>query len=161
MESARQFAIQRFAADLLDSIDNLDRALESVPQESLALDPDTTTSNNTITDPGQNDSSEAVDADGPSTANPDPNPIRDLLNLHAGLRMTEEIMLSTLKKHGLERFDPLSGEGRKFDPRFDDATFYMKVEGKEDGEVFHTQSKGFTLNGRVIRPAKVGVVKNS
>ena len=161
MESARQFAIQRFATDLLDSIDNLDRALESVPQESLALDPDTTTSNTSSADPNQAASREAVEAIGSATTSPDPNPTRDLLNLHAGLRMTEEIMLSTLQKHGLERFDPLSGEGRKFDPRFDDATFYMKVEGKEDGEVFHTQSKGFTLNGRVIRPAKVGVVKNS
>ena len=69
--------------------------------------------------------------------------------------------MSTLKKHGLERFDPMSGEGRKFDPNLDEATFFTKVEGKPDGHVFHTQSKGFLLNGRVIRPAKVGVVKNS
>ena len=69
--------------------------------------------------------------------------------------------MSTLKKHGLERFDPQDGGGRKFDPRLDEATFMTKVEGREDGDVFHTQSKGFVLNGRVIRPAKVGVVKNS
>ena len=158
MTSARQFAIQRFATDLLDSIDNLDRALESVPQESLAVDKDTTTSNTSSADPNQGASSEAVVADD-STAGP--NHARDLLNLHAGLRMTEEILMSTLKKHGLERFDPMSGEGRKFDPNLDEATFFTKVEGKPDGHVFHTQSKGFLLNGRVIRPAKVGVVKNS
>jgi molecular chaperone GrpE len=126
-ESARQFAIQRFATDLLDSIDNLDRALSAVPKDALT----------------------------PSDSN------KDLVNLHGGLKMTEQIMMSSLQKHGLERFDPLEGEGRKFDPNQDEATFFSKQEGKEDGDVFYTQSKGFKLNGRVIRAAKVGVVKNS
>lgn len=69
--------------------------------------------------------------------------------------------MNTLRKHGIERFDPAEREGKKFDPNLDEATFFMKVEGQGEGEVFHTQSKGFTLNGRVIRAAKVGVVKNS
>ena len=132
MDSARQFAIQRFATDLLDSIDNLDRALATVPPESLAPVADAPTAH-----------------------------AKDLQALHSGLKMTEEILLNTLRKHGLARFDPLEGEGRRFDPNLDEATFFMKQEGKEDGDVFHTQSKGFTLNGRVIRAAKVGVVKNS
>lgn len=126
-ESARQFAIQRFATDLLDSVDNLDRAITSVPKESLSAE----------------------------SASP------ELQNLHGGLKMTEQIMMQALTKHGVERFDPLDGEGRKFDPNQDEATFFSKQEGKEDGDVFYTQSKGFKLNGRVIRAAKVGVVKNS
>jgi molecular chaperone GrpE len=134
MDSARQFAIQRFATDLLDSIDNLDRALQTVPEASLK---------------------EAAESEASGTH------AKDLRSLHSGLMMTEEILMNTLKKHGLARFDPLEGEGRKFDPNLDEATFFMKQEGKEDGDVFHTQSKGFTLNGRVIRAAKVGVVKNS
>ena len=69
--------------------------------------------------------------------------------------------MSALQKHGVERFDPMDGEGRKFDPTQDEATFFAKQEGKDDGDVFYTQSKGFKLNGRVIRAAKVGVVKNS
>jgi len=129
--AARNFAIQRFAADLIESIDNLDRALTAVPSE--ALNPD---------DPDVGEAN------------------KDLVNLYTGLKMTEEILLGTLKKHGLERFDP-SETGGKFDPRLHDATFQTKVEGKEDGDVFHTQSKGYTLNGRVLRAAKVGVVKNS
>lgn len=75
--------------------------------------------------------------------------------------MSDSIMMQTLKKHGLERFDPLERDGRKFDPNLDEATFFTKVDGKTDGEVFYTQSKGYTLNGRVIRASKVGVVKNS
>ena len=135
IDSARQFAIQRFAIDLADSIDNLDRALEIVPQEAITPVEDDAESDTT----GHN---------------------KDLVNLYTGLKLTESILMSTLKKHGLERFDPVD-EGRKFDPRLDEATFMTKVEGKEDGEVFHTQSKGYTLNGRVLRAAKVGVVKNS
>ncbi|OAL35414.1 hypothetical protein AYO20_05264 [Fonsecaea nubica] len=143
MESARQFAIQRFASDLLDSIDNLDRALSSVPQEAL----------------GTNTSSSEPNVAASAESTSEPN--KDLVNLFSGLKMTEEILMSTLKKHGLERFDPLEGGGRKFDPNTDEATFFTKVEGKEDGDVFYTQSKGYKLNGRVVRAAKVGVVKNS
>lgn len=58
--------------------------------------------------------------------------------------------MQTLKKHGLERFDP-SEEGARFDPNLHEATFMTAVPGKEDGTVFLTQQKGFLLNGRVLR----------
>ena len=64
--------------------------------------------------------------------------------------MTDTILMQTLKKHGLERFDP-SVEGERFDPRKHEATFQTKVEGREEGSVFMTQQKGFVLNGRVVR----------
>jgi molecular chaperone GrpE len=143
MESARQFAIQRFASDLLDSIDNLDRALSSVPASALGKTQSSTADSNAAASEG------AVE------------PNKDLQNLFSGLKMTEEILLNTLQKHGLERFDPMENGGRKFDPNTDEATFFTKVEGKEDGDVFFTQSKGYKLNGRVVRAAKVGIVKNS
>ena len=127
MVAARDFALQRFAKDLLDSIDNLDRALANVPAEKLS---------------------------------PDNAENADLVNLHDGLRMTEKILMATLQKHGLERFDPTDGEGR-FDPNRHEAVFQAPQAGVEDGRVFFTQQKGFLLNGRVLRAAKVGVVKNS
>lgn len=86
--------------------------------------------------------------------------LNDLVALYEGLKMTENILMSTLKKHGLERFDP-SVEGEKFNPNEHEATFMTPMEGKEDNTVFHTQQKGFKLNGRILRAAKVGVVKNS
>lgn len=58
--------------------------------------------------------------------------------------------MQTLKKHGLERFDP-SEKGDKFDPNRHEATFQVPQPDKEDGTVFHTQQKGFALNGRVLR----------
>ncbi|KAM0330546.1 hypothetical protein ACHAQA_003493 [Verticillium albo-atrum] len=127
MKSARDFAIQKFAKDLIDSIDNLDRALGMVPAEKLAP---------------------AADA---------PEAAKDLASLHEGLRMTETVLLNTLQKHGLERFSP---EGDKFNPNEHEATFMTPQPGKDDNTVFHVQSKGFKLNGRVLRAAKVGVVKN-
>jgi len=124
VQAAKDFALQRFARDLVESVDNLDRALTTVPAESL---------------------------------NPDN---KDLVTLHDGLKMTDSILMSTLKKHGLERFDP-SAEGLRFDPNMHEAVFQTPQPDKEDGTVFHTQQKGFLLNGRVLRAAKVGVVKNS
>ncbi|EEH42172.1 uncharacterized protein PADG_06992 [Paracoccidioides brasiliensis Pb18] len=132
VEAARNFAIQRFATDLLDSIDNLDRALSAVPTEKIT--------------------GEALKEN------------KDLADLVSGLRMTERVLFSTLNKHGLERFDPselVEGKPQKFDPKLHEATFMVAAEGKEDGDVLHAQSKGFTLNGRTLRAAKVGVVKNS
>ena len=84
---------------------------------------------------------------------------QDLTNLYDGLKMTESILMQTLKKHGLERFDP-SVDGEKFNPNEHEATFMTPMDGKEDGTVIHTQVKGFRLNNRVVRAAKVGVVKN-
>jgi len=126
MKAARDFAIQKFAKDLVESVDNFDRALSMVPEEKL----------------NQKEKNEHV---------------QDLVNLYEGLRMTEGIMLETLKKHGLERYDPM---GEKFNPNEHDATFMAPMADKEHNHVFHTQQKGFKLNGRILRPAKVGVVKN-
>jgi len=133
IESARVFAIQRFATDLLESIDNFERALSVVPTERLSA---TLAENN-----------------------------KDLHDLFQGLKMTEDILMTTFKKHGLERFDPSEltegGKSQKFDPRLHEATFMAEAEDKQDGDIMYTQSKGFSLNGRVLRAAKVGVVKNS
>lgn len=58
--------------------------------------------------------------------------------------------MQTLRKHGLERFDP-SEKGEKFDPNVHEAAFMTRGEGKEEGTVVQTLQKGFLLNGRVVR----------
>ena len=126
MQARRDFALQRFAKDLLEPVDTFDRAIA-------------------MTEPAKLQGSEAN---------------QDLVNLHQGLRMTETNLMTTLKKHGIERFDPAE-TSEKFDPNKMEATFQAPQQGKEDGTVFYTQQKGFLLNGRVLRAAKVGVVKNS
>ena len=122
MNDARNFAIQRFAKDLLESIDNLDRAMLAVPKDQLEA--------------AQTEENKA------------------LHDLVAGLKMTENILMQTLQKHGLERFDPsekVEGQAQKFDPNFHEATFQAPSPDLKDGDVMHTQSKGFRLNGRVVR----------
>lgn len=122
MDGARNFAIQRFAKDLLESIDNFDRALLAVPKEKLSAE--------------RNEEN------------------KELLDLVDGLKMTEKTLMSTLQKHGLERFDPseqVDGKPQKFDPNMHEATFMAPVPHLEDGDVMHTQSKGFLLNGRIVR----------
>jgi molecular chaperone GrpE len=131
MKQARDFAIQSFAKDLVDSVDNFDRALTVVPEEKLKA----------------KEASEEQQSEH----------LKDLVNLYEGLKMTETILLQTLKKHGLERFDP---DGEVFNPNEHEATFMTPMPDKEHNTVFHVQQKGFKLNGRVLRPAKVGVVKN-
>ncbi|EMR66502.1 putative mitochondrial co-chaperone protein [Eutypa lata UCREL1] len=136
MKAARDFAIQKFAKDLVDSVDNLDRAL-IMGQEKLK--------------PAATEKAEAA-AEGEKVVN------EDLKNFYEGVKMTETNMLQTLQKHGLERFDP---EGHKFNPNEHEATFMTPMPDKEDNTVFHVQQKGFKLNGRILRAAKVGVVKNA
>lgn len=126
MKAARDFAIQRFAHDLVESVDNFDRALTMVPEEKLK-------------------------------AQEKSDHLKDLVNLYEGLKMTEAVLLQTLKKHGLERFDP---HGEPFNPNEHEATFMTPMPDREHHTVFHVQQKGYRLNGRVLRPAKVGVVKN-
>ncbi|KAI9901811.1 hypothetical protein N3K66_003628 [Trichothecium roseum] len=123
VKQARDFAIQKFAKDLIDSVDNLDRALTMIPAEKL-------------------------DAEGEN---------KDLANFHEGVKMTETVLMTTLAKHGLTRVDPV---GEKFDPNEHEATFMTPQPDKEENSVFFVQQKGFKLNGRVLRAAKVGVVKN-
>jgi molecular chaperone GrpE len=127
MKSARDYAISKFAKDLVDSVDNLDLALAQVPEDKLKAAEKT-------------------------------EHLQDLVNLFEGLKMTENILMQTLKKHGLERFDP---HGEKFNPNEHEATFMTPMAGKDDNTVIHTQQKGFRLNGRILRAAKVGVVKNN
>jgi molecular chaperone GrpE len=70
------------------------------------------------------------------------------------------MLMTTVEKHGLTRFDPAI-ESEKFDPNKHEAVFQAPQPDKEDGIVFHTQQKGYSLNGRVLRAAQVGVVRNS
>ncbi|KAI9697191.1 MAG: Mitochondrial matrix cochaperone [Candelina mexicana] len=168
IKSAKDFAITRFANDLLDSVDNLERALSTVspppsstatsspPSSSLSSSPSSPPSTQTYPPqaPQETEDTQPSSTDISSTAE------KDLKNLSDGLRMTERIFMQTLEKHGITRFDP-SEKAEPFNPNLHEATFMAKQEGKVDGIVFHTQQKGFLLNGRVLRAAKVGVVKNS
>ncbi|XP_030419582.1 grpE protein homolog 1, mitochondrial isoform X2 [Gopherus evgoodei] len=86
----------------------------------------------------------------------DENP--HLKNLYDGLVMTEVQIQKVFKKHGLLKLNPV---GAKFDPYEHEALFHAPMEGKEPGTIALVSKVGYKLHGRTLRPALVGVVKES
>jgi molecular chaperone GrpE len=70
-----------------------------------------------------------------------------------GLRLVERQLLEALAKYGVARID---AAGKPFDPAAHEAI--LEVEGTApDRRVVQIVRPGFTLNGRVVRPAHVVV----
>jgi molecular chaperone GrpE len=73
-----------------------------------------------------------------------------------GVRIVYDQILQILKAHGVEQ---IAAVGEHFDPSRHEAMLQQAVEEKEDGIVLEEYQKGYTLNGRIIRPARVIVNK--
>ena len=71
-----------------------------------------------------------------------------------GLQMIERLLLETLKKHGVE---PIQTRDVAFDPNIHDAMMQVSRPDLGPGMVADEIEKGFMLNDRVLRPAKVTV----
>ena len=119
--AAKNFAIQRLARDLLETVDNLARAAKVVSTE----------------------------------AKQDAERHKEFADLLEDMEKVEARLMGTLTNHGLAVIDPA---GHRFDPNVHEATFEMPMPGKEAGTVFFVEQKGYSLNGRVLRPAKVTVL---
>jgi len=74
-----------------------------------------------------------------------------------GVEMTEKELTKVFIKNGIEKFDPV---GEKFDPNRMNAITQMADKEKENGSVGLVFKSGFSIKGRVLRPADVAVVKN-
>ncbi|XP_038070965.1 grpE protein homolog 1, mitochondrial-like [Patiria miniata] len=82
-----------------------------------------------------------------------------LKTLYQGLQMTGTQLQKVFNKHNLHRIDPM---GEKFDPNLHEALFEVPaMEGKNPGEVAVVTKIGYRLHSRTLRPALVGVVKQS
>lgn len=80
----------------------------------------------------------------------------DVAAVIEGIRIIYDQILDVLKSHGVAQINAL---GEKFDPSMHEAML-QKVELKEpDSIVLEEFRKGYSLNGRVIRPSKVVVNK--
>lgn len=82
---------------------------------------------------------------------------KKILNIVEGINMVKNQMTEVLKKNGLEEVE---AEGKIFDPNYHEAMAQQPSEEKEDQEVVSVFQKGYVLNGRLLRPAKVVVAKN-
>ena len=79
-----------------------------------------------------------------------------LETLAAGMELTEREMLATLERHGIEKVDP---QGQPFDHNFHQAMLEIEDASVAPGTVVQVLQSGYVLNGRLLRPALVGVAK--
>jgi len=90
---------------------------------------------------------------GLKTANEEKATIEHIIE---GLEMTDKVFLSTMEKFGVETINP---KGEPFNPEFHEAVTMLPMPDQESNSVLEVVQIGFTLNGRLVRPAMVVVVQ--
>ena len=115
VEKAHKFALEKFAADLLPVVDNLERALAFINREDEALK-----------------------------------------GVVEGVELTMKSFLDTVAKYGVNQIDPL---GQPFNPELHQAMSIQPSAEVAPNSVTFVMQKGYELNGRLLRPAMVGVSK--
>ncbi|KAG9318483.1 GrpE-domain-containing protein [Chiua virens] len=138
-EQQRDYAISRFAGDLLETVDVLALALKSVPPSALHT---------------ESSSSDTPSSNAPSTKSAQ----EYLTELHQGVEMTHRLLLSTYSSTTVKEFDP---KGEKFDPNRHEALYQAPIPGKEPGTVLECQKTGYMIKDRLLRAAQVGVVQDA
>lgn len=113
VESAHKFALDKFAADLLPVVDNLERALAAID----------------TADEGQKSVAE-------------------------GLELTLKSFVEVLARYKIEAIYPA---GQPFDAELHQAVSMVPNPDLEANTVMDVFQKGYTLNGRLVRPAMVVV----
>jgi molecular chaperone GrpE len=119
VDDTRQYAVQKFAADVVDAAENLKRGIASLP-------------------PATEDQPAIVG------------------KVREGLEGVERSFVSTLERNGIKREDPV---GRPFDPNLHQAMAEQETDLHPAGTIIQAWSQGWTLNGRLLRPAMVVVAK--
>ena len=118
-DDARQFAVQKFARDVVEAADNLRRGLDQLPA-------------------AQDGEPEIV------------GKLRD------GFEGVERSFLSLLERNGIAKVD---ATGKPFDANFHQAMAEQPSAEHPPGTVIQSWTAGWTLNGRLLRPAMVVVAK--
>ena len=116
VERAHKYGQEKFSAELLLVMDNLERALESASQHD----------------------DEAVKA------------------ICDGVNLTLKSFMDCFAKFNIEVIDPI---GEPFDPQLHQAMSIQENPEAEPNTVIAVMQKGYTLHGRVLRPAMVMVSK--
>lgn len=84
------------------------------------------------------------------------DPAEALKHLMAGVEVTERELLNVFERHGIQRIEAL---GQKFDANLHQAMFEVEDPNKPAGTVVQVMAQGFTIAGRLLRAAMVGVSK--
>lgn len=115
IEKAHKFALEKFSADLLPVIDNLERALELADRN---------------------------------------NP--ELAAMIEGIELTLKSLQDAVRKYGIEIVGDVNVP---FNPDVHQAMSLMESDQHQPNHVMMVMQKGYTLNGRLLRPAMVAVSK--
>lgn len=75
---------------------------------------------------------------------------------YKGMTLIFSQLQKVLTDHGVEE---IASDGAAFDPNFHDAVLSEPSEEVPSGHVIATMRRGYTLNGRLIRPAMVKVAQ--
>ena len=74
-----------------------------------------------------------------------------------GSQATLKLLTTTMENFGISELDPL---GEPFDPEYHEAMTMQPSADAEPGSVLTVYQKGYTLNGRLLRPARVVVAQS-
>ena len=143
VNNAKDFAIQKFAKDITPVADVLQAAINSITPEmrSASTDPNLATLYDGVLGCG-------------SIADCDCVVNRLMLTRNS----THNMMIQVFGRNGIEVIKP---DGEKFDPNKHEALCEVPDPSKATGMVAFVQKSGYSLKGRVIRPASVAVVRNA
>ena len=84
------------------------------------------------------------------------NEIVDVNKLREGSELTLKMLGSVLEKFGVQELNPV---GAKFNPEFHEAMAMQPSDRAEPNTVLYVIQKGYLLNDRLIRPARVIVAQ--
>ncbi len=80
----------------------------------------------------------------------------DMTAVTEGVDLTLKSLMDSLKKHGVESVNP---EGEPFNPELHQAMTAVENPDAEPNTVINVYQVGYTLHGRLVRPAMVVVSK--
>lgn len=76
--------------------------------------------------------------------------------IHAGMEMTHKLLIDSLEKFSIEPINPF---GDMFNPALHQVISTQEEKNTPENTVLQVLQKGYSLNGRLIRPALVVVAK--
>lgn len=80
----------------------------------------------------------------------------NLETIAVGIEMVQKELLAAFERAGVK---PIAAMGARFDPMQHEAMYEIEDPGQPAGTIAHVLEDGFTLHGRTLRAAKVGVTK--
>ncbi|OMJ73925.1 hypothetical protein SteCoe_27267 [Stentor coeruleus] len=85
------------------------------------------------------------------------DPEKTLKDLLEGVTMTKDILKGVYDKFHISEYCPI---GEKFNPSLHEVTLEYEDKNKQTGSIGKVFANGFKIKDRILRVAKVGVVKN-